>query len=117
MRSRKQQKETSGLTPVDCLERFGYMDDNAHFALLVVCGCSYVTAYRLAFPTAAANSSVASMASRKLRDTAVQQYLLDLRSSYHAGGLRLRDDMPIALKVPEYAKVKKAMRAKRIKPI
>lgn len=116
MKQRKPQKIDSGLTPVDVVECFGVMDDDAHFALLVVCGCSYVTAYRLAFPTSAANSSVASMASRKLRDTSVQRYLMDLRQRYYSGSLRLRDDMPVQMRIPEYAKVKKAMRAKRIKP-
>lgn len=109
-------RDKDGILLIDALERYGDITEDAHFALLILAGFSASVAYRLAYPTRGDNHSVASMASRKLRDDNVQAVLVQARTLYWNGNLRLNDNFPCVKRISAYQRIGKKSRNKRIKP-
>lgn len=103
-----------GLLLTDVVQRWSDVSSEGLFAILIVCGFSASDAYRCVYPTLASNSSVASLASRKIREEKVQELLFGIRKHYWQGDLRLRDDFPCKIRQSWLTKVEKKARRKRI---
>lgn len=103
-------------TPASIAKQFCANYEDAHFAVLVACGFSYAEAYRLVFPTNATTASVASMASKKVRDITVQRVLYYIRQDYWNGSLKMRDDYVVTMKVPAWCRIPKRERCSVLHP-
>ena len=114
-KTKKKEKEYLP-TPASIAKDYCTNYEDAHFAVLVACGFSYAEAYRLAFPTNATTASVASMASKKVRDMTVQRVLMSIRQSYWGGSLAMRDDYVVLLKVPIWSRIPKRLRCSVLHP-
>lgn len=92
------------LTPAQVVaadSRYFCLDDAA-FAVLYMCGFTAAAAYRIVYGSKGKNSSVVSLASRRLREANVQHFIHDIKRLYLARSIRLRTEIPCVINCPYY---------------
>lgn len=101
---KKKEYRWEALTPAQVVaadSKYFCLDDAA-FAVLYMCGFTAAAAYRIVYGSKGKNSSVVSLASRRLREANVQRFLHDIKQLYSTNKIRLRTEIPCVINVPYY---------------